>query len=191
VPLTVYRDASAVAPYAALNIGIAPVDSDGVSTTYDLDAVNVVAGANNHTSVGSSEVRYGRIKMANAHGSELLPLPISVTAQYWKDTTSGWVNSSTDNLSKFATSALQYSSCQKLSASSTWPTTCPPPTTVSPASVVFVNGLGSFILSDPGTATGSVDLITSTPGYLPSNTARVTFGVYKGNSEFIYLRENY
>lgn len=193
VPLTVYRGASAVAPYAALNIGIAPVDSDGVTTVYDLDTVNVVAGANNHTGVGSSEVRYGRIKLVNAHGSELLALPITVMAQYWKDAASGWVTSSTDNLSNFAATSVQYSNCQKLSATSTWPTTCPPPTSVSPASIVFANGAGSFNLSAPGSGkTGSVDYMINMPTYLQSTSpGRVTFGIYKGANEFIYLRENY
>jgi len=191
VPLTVYRGASAVAPYAALNIGIAPVDSDGVTTIYDLDTVNVVAGANNHTILGSSEVRYGRIRIANAHGSELLSLPIEVTAQYW-NATSGWVTSSTDNLSNFAATSVQYSNCQKLSATSTWPATCPPPTSVSPASVAFINGAGSFKLSAPGSGkTGSVDITTGALAYLPGSPARATFGVYKGANEFIYLRENY
>jgi MSHA biogenesis protein MshQ len=190
VPLSVYRGASAVVPYAALNIGIAPVDSDGVTSVYDLDTVNVVAGANNHTSVGNSEALYGRIKISNAHGSELLPLPIDVTAQYWNG--SGYVTSAMDNLSNFAASSVQFSNCQKLSATSTWPTTCPPPTSVSPASVVFVNGKGIYNLSIPGAGnTGSTDMAINVPGYLPSNTARATFGVYKGANDFIYLRENY
>jgi MSHA biogenesis protein MshQ len=200
VPLTVYRGASPVAPYAALNIGIAPVDSDGVTTVYDLDTVNVVAGANNHTSVGSSEVRYGRIKMANAHGSELLQLPIPITAQYWDG--SNFVTNSNDNLTTLnATTVtslnwtnLTPSNWQKQSPSSTWAAGA---TSVVPAtaSVVFINGTASFRLAAPGSGnTGSVDMATNSPAYLPSNSgnpARATFGVYKGANEFIYLRENY
>lgn len=197
VPLTVYRGASAVAPYAALDIGIAPVDSDGVTTAYDLDTVNVVAGASNHTRVGSSEVRYGRMKLSNAHGSELLQLPIAVTVQYWNGL--NYVTSITDSVTILnattVTSAnwtnLTPGNWQKLFAASTWAAGA---TSVVPAtaSVVFVNGVSSFKLAAPGAGkTGSVDMTTSAPSYLPSSPARATFGVYKGANEFIYLRENY
>ncbi len=198
VPLTVYRGASAVGPYAALNIGIAPVDSDGVTTVYDLDTVNVVAGASNHTNVGNTEVRYGRMKISNAHGSEFLQLPIPVTAQYWNG--SNYVTNSNDNLTTLnatmVTSAnwtnLTPSNWQKQSVSSTWTAGA---TSVDPAtaSVVFINGAASFKLAAPGSGkTGSVDMVANAPSYLLTNTtARATFGVYKGANEFIYLRENY
>jgi hypothetical protein len=38
---------------------------------------------------------------------------------------------------------------------------------------------------------GAADVSLNAPAWLPSNAARATFGVYKGNNEFIYLRENY
>ena len=140
---------------------------------------------------GGVKVVSGRMKLSNAHGSELLQLPIAATIQYWNGTT--YVTSTTDSVSSFASGAVSFTNCQKLSAISTWPTTCPPPpTSVSPASVVFLNGMGNFILAKPGVGkSGSVDMTTSAPSYLPSNKARATFGVYKGANEFIYLRENY
>jgi len=161
-----------------------------------VDAVNTSVTSRRATPATSVEggvkVVSGKVKISNAHGSELLPLPVAVTAQYWVNAASGWVTSSTDSVSSFAASSVSFTNCQKLSATSTWPTTCPPPTSLSPASVVFVNGVGSFKLSAPGTGkTGSVDIATSAPSYLPSDKARATFGVYKGASEFIYLRENY
>ncbi|MEO6975093.1 MAG: DUF6701 domain-containing protein, partial [Gallionella sp.] len=136
---------------------------------------------------------YGRINLSSAHGSELLPLPIDVTAEYYGGT--GYVTSSNDNISSIKTINLTFSNCLPLSATSTWPSgtggACPP-TSPSPASVVLNNGSGNFTLSIPGNSnTGSVDMNFSVPSYLPSNTARATFGVYKGPSNFIYRREEY
>ncbi|MBI1175563.1 MAG: hypothetical protein GC139_09915 [Sideroxydans sp.] len=169
-------------PTAPTDIYLRATDSDNVTSLRSTPSTSVEGGV---------KVASGRIKMSNAHGSELLSLPIAITAQYW-NATSGWVTSSTDSVSSIATSNLSYTNCQKLSTASGWPTTCPPPTTASPASVVLIGGTGSFTLSAPGTNnTGSVDMSLSVPGYLSSNTARATFGVYKSNSDFIYLRETY
>jgi MSHA biogenesis protein MshQ len=196
-PLAISRGASADGPYASLDIGIAPQDSDGaLMAAYDLDT-DAVAG-NDHTKIARSEARYGQIKISNAHGSELLKLPITVTAQYWGGSI-GWLTSNTDNISSIAAANVVFSKWQKLFPLSFW-TTGSTSVVTPPTSVVFTNGTGSFILSAPGANnTGSVDMTTngtgaspSTAAYLPSNTAaRATFGVYKGAHEFIYLRENY
>lgn len=173
--------------YPTLNVGVAPVDGDGIlASPYNLDAAYV--SGNDHALVGSTDLRYGRIKILNVHGSELLQLPVTpVTAQYWSGL--NYVTNTLDSTSSFVVS---WSNCQKLSPTSTWPIICPPPTSVSPSPVVFVSGASSYILSKPGAGnTGSVNMTTSTLIYLPSNIARATFGVHKGANEFIYLRENY
>jgi len=185
VPLTIFRDnAAAAGPYNVLDIGIAPQDSDGaILAAYDRDTVNVVAGANYHTLAGQTIVRYGRLKLSNAHGSELLQLPISVAAQYWNGTT--YLTNTLDNDSTFA--AVVFSNYQKnLAAGETIVAT-------PPASVVFISGVASYRLTAPGAGNnGSVDMtVNALSAYLPGNTARATFGVYKGANEFIYLRENY
>jgi MSHA biogenesis protein MshQ len=184
-PLTVNR--SSTNWYPVLNVGVAPVDGDGIlAIPYNLEAA--YGSSNDHVLVGSTDLRYGRIKIPSAHGSELLQLPISpVAVQYWNGLS--YVTNTLDSTSSFVVS---WTNCQKLSAVSTWPTTCPPPTSVSPSPVVFANGTSNYILSKPGTGnTGSVDMTTSTLSYLPSNTARAIFGIYKGANAFIYLRENY
>jgi hypothetical protein len=192
-PIAVTRGATPVGPYTAVNVGINPSESDGVKTIFDIDTTNVVAGAFDHTRIGTTTEYYGRINLSSAHGSELLPLPIDVTAEYYGGT--GYVTSSNDNISSIKIVNLVFSNCLPLSATSTWPSgtggTCPP-TSPSPASVVFKNGSGGFTLSIPGNSnTGSVDMNFSVPSYLPSNTARATFGVYKGPNKFIYRREEY
>jgi hypothetical protein len=192
VPLTVYRGAAAVGPFAALNIGVAPVDSDSVTTVYDLDTVNTpVAVASNHTNLNLSvpgDLLYGRIKLSNAYGSELLSLPITATVQYWNGS---YVTSSTDSATQFNTKLFA-------AGGNVQPTIVKGPlalanvSVVTPGTVTFANGINTFILAAP-TVTGSVDLnIVTAPSYLlPSTTGRATFSVYKGANEFIYQRENY
>lgn len=172
-------------PYALLDIGIAPRDIDGViMAAYDLDT-DATAG-NDHTKVGRTEARYGRMKLSNAHGSELLKLPIGVLAQYWNGTT--YVTNALDNNSTFAPTDVIFSNYQKNLNSGETSVVTPP------ASVVFTGGAAGYRLSAPGAGNnGSVDMtVNALSAYLPSgNAARATFGVYKGSNSFIYLRENY
>lgn len=163
----------------------------------NVDATSLRVPAN--TSVeGGVKVASGRIKIANAHGSELLQLPIQVVAQYWNG--SNYVTSSTDSVTIInATTVnsgnwtnLTPSNWQKQPASSTWAAgaTSVVPTT---ATVMLLSGVGGFKLAAPGfNKTGSVDFLVNAPVYLSTITkARATFGVYKGSKEFIYMRENY
>lgn len=175
--------------YAALDIGIAPVDSDGVAmAAYDLDITNVLSTTNDHTKVARTEVRYGRIKLANSYGSELLSLPITAVVQFWNGS---YVTSTSDSASQFNT---------KLSAVGgnvqavivKGPLALANISVITPGLVTFTNGVKTFKLGAPSVA-GSADLtIITAPGYLlPSSSGRATFGVYKGSNNIIYLRENY
>ncbi len=159
-------------PTAPTNIYVRAIDTDNVTSLRGVSSVE-----------GGMMIVSGRIKINNAHGSELLPLPISLTAQYWNG--SSYVTSTTDSASSFTASSVVFSNWQTLSTGSTSVVT--PPT-----SVAFSGGTASFTLAKPGAGnTGSVNIATSAPSYLPSNTARATFGVYKGAKEIIYMRENY
>lgn len=174
-------------PYAALDIGIAPVDSDGVTMdVFDLDA-DATAG-NDHALIGTTEARFGRMKLANAHGSELLPLPVTVTAQYWDGT--AYVFNTLDGESAFASADVTFGNYTKNLNAANYPNSGA--TAVTPASVVFTGGAANYQLAAPGAnKNGSVDMNVNVYTYLPSNTARATFGVYKGANQFIYQRENY
>jgi MSHA biogenesis protein MshQ len=201
VPLTIYRGTTGVGPFTALNIAIAPADSDGVTTVYNLDTVNVVAGANNHTQVGSSAVRYGRTKISNASGSPLLQLPVSLTAQYW--TNNGYITSADDNnsvltLANLALGAYLPNTWTTSFASLTNKTVTA--TASNPVPVPAYNGTWFTTLSIPSglSGRGSVPISTMvqtapyiTPSYLPSTTGLATFGIYTGNKNLIYMRENY
>lgn len=176
---------SATPPPGPTDIYMRAVDADGVSS---------LRGAS--SAEGGIKIVSGRIWIANAHGSELLRLPVALTAQYWNGT--NYVTSNTDDMSSFAVANVVFSDWRKLYPASSWDTGS---TSVSvPAALAqFGAGTARIILAAPGASrTGSVRLTTNGNGtlpntvdYLPSNTARATFGIYKGNDRFIYLRENY
>jgi MSHA biogenesis protein MshQ len=80
--VTLPRATSPEAPYANIAIGIAPQDADGVGlNVVDLDVNG--NGLNKRASLGTTTLRYGRLKIANAYGSDVLPLPVDVRAQAW------------------------------------------------------------------------------------------------------------
>lgn len=200
VPFAFSRSAAADGPYTAVEIGFAPMDGDGAvvlgvggvavscnnpnaADCYDLDADAVVG--NDHALLGTAEFRYGRMKLSNAHGSELLALPMSATVQYYNG--ANWVTSATDSLTQFSTN-LSTAGGNIVAAIVSG--LAGGVSVVAPSVVTVAGGVRGFSLNKPGVA-GSVDISLNAPTYLPSNTARATFGVYKGGNEFIYLRENY
>lgn len=131
---------------------------------------------------GGVKVASGRVKISNAHGSELLPLPMTATVQYYNGTL--WVTSTTDSATSL-TLAATYNVLNK--QGTTTGTTTPTPTGAATVSA----GTLPFRLSAPTGGAGRATVSPVAPAYLPLTAGLATFGVYKGNNEFIYLRENY
>lgn len=78
------RQTSPDGPYNSTQIAIVPIDSDGVtmlSSSYNLDFDN--NGSPDSYSLGSTNLYFGRLKLTNALGSELLPLAIPIETQYY------------------------------------------------------------------------------------------------------------
>lgn len=196
-----HRVARPVSPAAPSTVSVSaqPSYTDGGLTVQLASATPV------HT--GSTELRYGRLRMSNVYGSELLALPLPVTAQHWS--ASGYYVTNTQDsctalpvasvAMAFVTATPNLSACQ---------------TQLSPTGVATVaSGQLSLTLSKPGAGRqGSVDLslqigsaatgITcvsstssaATAANLPwfgsvNPSARATFGIHK--SPLIYRRENY
>lgn len=163
-------------PTPPTDIFMRAVDTDNVTSKRVSPLVSVEGGV---------KVVSGKVKISNAHGSELLPLPITATVLYYNGTT--WVTSATDNATSFnsnlstAGGNLVATIVSGLGGGVT---------VSSPGTSAGVAGVRTFRLSAPGVG-GSTNISLNAPTYLPSNTARATFGVYKGANEFIYLRENY
>lgn len=208
-PLTITRGASADGPYTALQVGIAPMDSDGVKMPqpYDLS----VAGSPDHASImdatvqASTEVRYGRMKAANAYGSPLLALPIPLQVQYWNG--AGWMANKNDSETTLAADSIIMSGYTG--------NLTPCETQLSPnGSVLFRAGQAPLLLTKPGANNnGSVTLTfnlgstvnssdktcisaaesAATAANLPwfgaNPVSRATFGIYK--TPLIYRRESY
>ena len=82
-------------PYTGVQFGIVPAEPDSVPMdTLDLDADNNAVNERKNLGV-STELRYGRLRLLNAVGSEKLPLPIPMEVQYW--TGSAFAASTLDN----------------------------------------------------------------------------------------------
>jgi MSHA biogenesis protein MshQ len=194
VPLIFSRGNTPDGAYAAVQIGIAPKDADNalvegvfvttpglcnstiVADCYDLDTDAVLG--DDHALLAATEFRFGRSKISNAHGSELLPLLMPIVAEYWDLNSSSFLTSVDDNISLVTVALGNY-----LGNLVVGDTTLTVPT--------IVNGIGQIGLSKPGlNKHGSVDVTVTAPAYLPG-TARAAFGVYKGSNEFIYQREAY
>ncbi|MBX9904540.1 MAG: hypothetical protein K2Y31_09315 [Burkholderiales bacterium] len=200
-------------PYAQVQFGIAPTDSDGVlMAAYDLDVDN--SAGNDHTLTGATtEVRYGRMRLGGASGSQLLPLRVPVEAQYWNGTF--WVTNVDDNCTTLVAGNVGLGNyIGNLGAGETTATI-----TASPLQA----GRSAIRLSAPGVGNnGSVDVAlnlgaspaavaNACPAFAPSATAgnkaylrgkwcgttairdpaaRARFGIMRSSDEAIYTREN-
>lgn len=209
--------------FESLDIGLKVTDGD-VST------VPAVSGADmNPAAAGGSSftykkfagsplrMRFGRLKLSNAHGSELLRLPVQIQAQYWNGT--GFATNTADNCTVLSAANIALGNYQR-NTGDTWITSATLANTAAIAGGWHVNlsKPGPMLPSATFTGMGSVDVCVdlgsdpvggmvcaATPANLPylqglwspgtaydnDPAARATFGVYKGNNEFIYLRESY
>jgi MSHA biogenesis protein MshQ len=202
------RNAAPDGPYNTMRVGIAPVDLDGVTlNAFDMNVVNPPL-ADDHARVGTTQIRFGRLRLENAYGSELLPLPIPMTVQYWNGT--AFITNAADSCTPLLPGNIGFDNyTPNLSTGETTPA----------VGAAFNAGVGSLILSAPGPGNnGSVDLCVDlgadpvggtacsatvasmpylqglwAPGTAWNNDpkARATFGVYSNPSQFIYLREMY
>lgn len=186
LPATVLRGTTPAGAFSNFKIGIAPIDDDGVTlatTAFDIDTVNVTAGAANHQSLGSTAMRYGRLAINNAYGSELLKLPVPVTAQYWNG--SSWVTNLDDSCTPMGTASFSLSNyAGGITATNL-------PASSFSGGTLMTGGKGSLLLAKPSpapAAKGSVQINSVIP-HLPG-IGRATFGVYK-SGPVIYVRETY
>ncbi|MGZ8928354.1 MAG: DUF6701 domain-containing protein, partial [Methylobacter sp.] len=193
----------ATTPTVPTDIYVRALDTDGVTSLRSAAASSVEGGV---------KVVNGRVMMSNAYGSELLPLSLNATVQYYNGT--AWVLSSTDT--EMAISAANFalafpsgtvSNPNNLAA-------CETVLSVTGTSPEFKVGLTAPGIGNAGwteltlnlgtaagqqcTAPGGAGASSTSAAYswlqfpeAMSPKARATFGIYKGNSKFIYIREQY
>lgn len=187
---------TALAGETSVAVKAAPVDPDGVT----MAAAQVAAG---------TPLRYGRLRLSNAYGSELLSLALPVEAQYWNG--SQFVTNGGDSCTELANANFGFGNYLRNLASAEMGGSH------APASVTLVNGKGSLPLTRPsggdGKYAGSVDVCVNldasatnacaaTSAAMPwllgnwggaaftyNPAARATFGAYK--TPVIYMREMY
>jgi MSHA biogenesis protein MshQ len=164
--------------FTQARIGIAPADPDSVTilaSAYDLDVDN--NGTNDHTQLvgaaagGNIDLRFGRLRLDNAIGSEKLPLPVGIRTEYWAGT--GFTLNTDDSCTAVPSStiAMSFTPASNLTACETAITT---------ATVTFAGGTGSLTLAAPGTNNNGTVLLTPQLGataagsYCPSVGGAVT-----------------
>jgi MSHA biogenesis protein MshQ len=149
-------------------------------------------------------MRFGRIHLYNAYGSELLPLRVEARAEYWDG--SRWTTNTLDSLTAIGLGAVTASGGI---AANTCFLTNPPPANPTNASCLanspattFANGTAHWYVFDKTSVqTGFADLALTAPtwldgwwsgaatGYSEDPVARIRFG--SSRAPYIYLRERY
>lgn len=212
---TALRAASPDGPHAA-QFGVAPVDLDGVAVgTLDLDT-DSPANGNDRATVASVALRFGRLRLMNAMGSQTRGLNLPVANQYWNGT--AFADNTLDSCTKLLATQLNYGNLRKTLTSAD--------ANMGSASVTLAAGRANVPLAAPGgsrggtldvavslgaTATDASCLQTWTPAKAATTgagmaylrgawcgsthdkdpSARVTFGAFRGAEHLIYLRENH
>jgi uncharacterized repeat protein (TIGR01451 family) len=134
----------------------------------------------------------GRLLVQNVSGSELLRMPVGLSAQFWNG--KAWLTSASDSFSTVG-ATITLGKCTRSFALST-AGDCKPGAVAlaNPGTPVQLEkGLGKLSLQAPGRGnSGSVEFTVGggdAAAWLPSTRARATFGQYR--SPVIYLREVY
>jgi MSHA biogenesis protein MshQ len=197
---------TAIAPFNAnIALSINVIDADSVSA-----ANPVTFGAGSGIAFSTSPAQYyGRLALRDSAGSELLNLPMPLTAQYYASTTVGFTTNTADS----CTSAppLAFSNYQlNLAAGETCVLDtghpglsgqgCAAPAPVgSQYQATAVSGNFDLILAAPGAGNnGALTVTASAPSWLQyawgsgvNPSALGTFGVFPAPASRVYEREVY
>ncbi len=207
------------APFAAdISLGIDVIDGDGIALTGTTAAFGTASPGNGIAFSSGKDMRFGRLALQNAYGSELLDLPINLTAEYYADldgagpgTDLGFITNTADICTTVTAGDVTVTPNAPLLAGDT---------TLTVASPILVNGSwhtsasGPYShLSPPASGQqGSVDLLVDLDAagipwlkydwdgvdqlldgnLLDDNpSARAVFGIYQGPDRRIYMHERF
>ncbi len=211
-----FAKTSPVAPFSAgIQLSIDVLDADGVAASGSAPLTNpVTIGSPSGVAFDAGqEIRYGRIRIANALGSERVDLPVRMLAEHYVSSSAGFVTNTADSCTAnvslafagFTENLAPGETCVRdAGAPGASGSGCP---AASPLGLRYAEppAVGDFNLrlAAPGIGnTGSVlingtvpawlefDWNTSTPGD-ENPTGQATFGLFGGESRQIYLREIY
>lgn len=187
-----FTRAAPVAPFnAEISLAISVIDTDGVAYGANPARFGAATSGNGISFTGTGggkPQRWGRLKLANAIGTEFADLLLPAAAQYYNGT--GFVLNTDDGCTSFPKSAVIFANFQRnLSACETFLST-------AVTSVTLVRGVASLALTKPGSGnTGSVDLspglaTASTGSACVSATATATVSTANG-VDLTYLQSNW
>ncbi len=200
------------APFVpTLSLSFPVTDADGVAYVNPSNNSDVYTLTGMGFTPASANMRFGRLDLQSAVGSELLPLPVGMITQYWNGT--GYQVNTDDSCSSVPTPATVIQATPLSPGLTFYPLTATNQLGSGDTSVVsnppFISGSSNLLLSAPGAGHyGYLDIVTAAPLWLQANwdgidrsgvgdfyaenpRARALFGVYKGNSRFIDYREIY
>lgn len=219
VPLTVARSTTVDGPFPTAQFGLSVLDSDGVGV-YSPDYNWDLSGTAEGKLLGTTALRFGRMRLENAYGSPLLKLNVPAYTQYWNGTsfqkntddsctqlsvpTSSTVTASTASALYCSGGVGLYGSLAGVTASMNG--------VAAGSTATLASGDGGLWLGKPTNSGGGyLDLALAVPAYLKYNwdgvalscsssvagdmfddnpRARIRFGVPR-NDKIIYLREVY
>lgn len=210
------RAAAPDGPFDTASFGIAPQDSDGVGlSSFNLDTDSPANGADRGL-LATVPLRFGRLRLQNAIGSQARPLRVGLQGQYWNGT--AFVTNTLDSCSRISAANLAFGNFRKTLTSSDASLVSSPVTLASGAAFLSLaapaagrSGSYELALSLGASATDASCLQSWTPGkpatagagmaylrgawcsasYGKDPSARATFGLYRGTDATVYQRENY
>ncbi|MBA1145827.1 hypothetical protein H0Z60_02025 [Ectothiorhodospiraceae bacterium WFHF3C12] len=184
-----------IAPFApAIDIDVNSYgDGDGVSAA-DTPTPMPVDGS-------ATEIRYGRLTLTNAYGSEMLPLEMPVAAEYFDG--DGYIVNGADACTTYDAASVTFENFEgDLSSGdvAAYGNGTLTGGVADPANPLVIGG-SSGAGNGPGQS-GGVDAVLSVPPYLRYDwdaaavgledpRGRANFGIYRGSRNVIYQRELY
>ncbi|HWI12671.1 MAG TPA: DUF6701 domain-containing protein, partial [Burkholderiales bacterium] len=205
-----------VAPFHAdISLAINVIDQDGVAYAGNPARFAAATPGNGIAFTSGKQMRFGRLMIGSANGSQLLPLRLPIETQYWSGTS--FVTNTADSCTAIAATNIGYSNyTQNL-------TDTPACETSTLVGGNFAAGRGTLKLSAPGHGNnGGVDVTVNLAGatagatctaqgappgtpasagfpylqvrgpggnYDQNARARARFGAYRASEEFIDVRE--
>jgi MSHA biogenesis protein MshQ len=206
-----FQHTTPAAPFnAEISLGLNVIDADGIAFAGNPATFGATTPGNGIAFSSGKEMRFGRLALQNAYGSELLPLPINLTAEYYVDlggsppgTNLGFVTNTADICTTVNAANVTVSPNTPL---------LPGDTTLTVASPTLTNGSWHVSPSGPysqlsapgagkqGSVDLSIDLDAAGLGWLKYNWsgsvygnpgARAVFGIYQGPERQIYMHERF
>jgi MSHA biogenesis protein MshQ len=212
-----FQRAAEVAPFDAdISLALNVIDTDSIAhASNPAKFGNEVAGGGMVFTGLSKSMRFGRLQLGAASGSQLVALSLPLEAQYWNGT--AFVTNAADNCTSLSAANVGLGNFVGLASGDTTPA----------VAGAFSSGRKTVTLSPPGgNKVGTVDVVLNLnaaagalnsctaiapppaptaaglahlrgrwcppgPNYDRDATARARFGVYRGAEEVIFIRENY